>query len=285
MLRTIAWMSEKGGTGKTTSAVNTAVALAKLGKRVLVVDADPQGNATMVLLGGKAPEGPTLFQVLIDDADAGDAIRGTGTAGLDLLPSDAQLAEANIALVNEPGRERRLRLAMRGVDDAYDFVIADTSPQRSLINANVMNYVAEVLAPVEPGIFSLAGLVSLETAIAQVVKYMDNQALRLAGLVVTRTTHDNLSRDVEAQLRATFGALVFKATIPASTKIGEAHARYLAVQDYAPRSPGAKAYEALTLEILNHGEANGTGSDLDPASDGAEGRRRRPGRAPRRAAG
>ena len=113
-MRSIAWLSEKGGTGKTTSAVNTAVALAKLGKRVLVVDADPQANATLVLLKGETPDPPTLYHVLINTADAGDTIRTTGTKGLELLPADTLLADSNISLASEMGRERRLRLALGG---------------------------------------------------------------------------------------------------------------------------------------------------------------------------
>jgi chromosome partitioning protein len=287
-VRSIAWMSEKGGSAKTTCAVNTAVCLAKSGLRTLCLDCDPQGNATMVLLGGREPEGPTLFHVLTDDTDAGGTVIPTTTPGLDLIPSDARMADANSILAGEVGRERRLRLAMRGVDEAYDFVIVDTSPQRSVINANVLNYVAEVLAPVDPGIFSLAGLVKLQGAVAEVVRFLDNQALRVAGLVLTRATNDNLARDVEGQLRSTFGPLVYKTVVPASTKVGEAHARFLSVLDYAPRSPGAKAYQALTREIIDHGQAeHGVGNvgHLDPAPDGPEGRPGRPGRGPRRAAG
>jgi chromosome partitioning protein len=256
-MRKIAWLSEKGGSGKTTSAVNTAVCLAKAGKRTLFIDADPQGNATLVFLKGQEPAEPTLFHVLTSVADAGDTILKTETRGLDLLPADSKLADANVLLASEPGRERRLRLAMRGVEDAYDFVIIDTSPQRTLINANVLNYVAEVLCPVEPSIFSLAGIVKLQGAVGQVVKFLDNQDLKLAGLILTRVTHENLSKDIESELRATFGAMVFGTTIPQSIKVGEAHARYLSVIEYAPHSPGAKAYRELTREVIAHGEANG----------------------------
>lgn len=283
-MRSIAWLSEKGGTGKTTSAVNTAVSLAKRGKRVLVIDADPQANASLVFLRGQTPDPPTLYHVLTNTADPGDTIRSTPTPGLDLLPADTLLADANVSLASEMGRERRLRLAMRGVDEAYDFVVIDTSPQRTLININVLNYVAEVYCPVDPGIFSLSGLVKLQGAVAEVVKFLDNQALRISGLILTQARADNLTRDVEAQLRATFGALVHGTTIPASVKVGEAHARYMSVLDYAPRSPGAKAYEALTREILEHGEAHGTGDGVHGvvASDRAAGRT---GRRATRAAG
>ena len=226
-MRSIAWLSEKGGTAKTTSAINSAVGLAKLGHRVLLVDADPQANATMVLLEGRPDEAPTLAHVLIDQTDAADAIRPTRTEGLDVLPSDTLLADANVALASELGRERRLKLALEGLDAGYDFVVVDTSPQRTLINVNVLNYVGEVLCPVDPGIFALSGLGTLREAVAEVARYLDNRALRLGGLVLTRTQRDNITRDVEAQLRGTFGELVFRTTIPSTTKIGEAHARFL----------------------------------------------------------
>jgi chromosome partitioning protein len=273
MVRTLAWTSEKGGSGKTTTVINTAVCLARQRKRVLVVDADPQSNATMVFLKGQTPDGPTLHHVLTNTADAGDTIRATSIPGLDILPGDRTLADVNLSLVEEMGRERRMRLAMRGVDEAYDFVVVDTSPSRSLININVLNYVSEVWCPVDPGVFSLAGLVSLQGAAADVVRYLDNAELRLAGLVLTQTRPDNLCRDVEAQLRTSFGSLVCKTTIPASVKVGEAHGRYLPILDYAPRSPAALAYAALTKEVIAHGKANRTGaSRRGPVqADGPEG--------------
>jgi chromosome partitioning protein len=268
-MRSIAWLSEKGGTGKTTSAVNTAVGLAKLGRRVLLADADPQSNASLVLTEGRGAESPTLFHVLTNEADAADAIRPTRTPGLDLLPAETLLADANVALASELGRERRLRLAMRDVEAAYDFVVVDTGPARSLLNVNVLNYAAEVWCPVDPGVFSIAGLGTLQGAVAEVARYLDNDRLRIAGLVLTRTARDNISRDVEAQLRGAFGGLVCRTTIPGSAKVGEAHARFLSVLDYAPRSAGAKAYEALVAEIDAHGGQEQDGSG-EPAGGPAE---------------
>ena len=284
-MRSIAWLSEKGGTAKTTSAINSAVGLAKLGHRVLLVDADPQANATMVLLEGRPAEAPTLAHVLIDQTDAADAIRPTRTEGLDVLPSDTLLADANVALASELGRERRLKRALEGLDAGYDFVVIDTSPQRTLINVNVLNYVGEVLCPVDPGIFALSGLGTLREAVAEVARHLDNRALRLGGLVLTRTQRDNITRDVEAQLRGTFGELVFRTTIPSTTKIGEAHARFLSVLDYAPRSSGAQAYKALVSEIISHGQVIGIGecaagtAEADHAGDPGNA-----GRGPRRRA-
>lgn len=260
-MRSIAWLSEKGGTGKTTSAVNTAVGLAKAGHRVLLVDVDPQANASMVLLKGESAGALTLAHVLMSDADPSAAIRPTDTPNLDLMPAETLLADANVTLAGELGRERRLRLAMGQVEDRYDYVILDTSPQRSLLTVNVLNYVAEVLCPVDPGIFSLAGLGKLQEAIGEVTRYLDNPTLRLAGLLMTRTARDNLTRDVDQRLRELYGALVFDATIPTSAKVGEAHARFLSVLDYAPRSSGAVAYSNLVTEIVSRGQIIGrTGS-------------------------
>ena len=263
-MRKIAWLSEKGGSGKTTSAVNTAVCLAKQGKRVLFIDADPQGNASLVFLKGGEAEEPNLYHVLTGTADATDTIRKTEIRGLDLLAADSKLADANVLLASEAGRERRLLLAMRGLESLYDFVIVDTSPQRTLINANVLNYVTEVLCPVEPSIFSLAGIVKLQGAVGQVVKFLDNQELKLAGLIVTRATHENISRDVESQLRATFGALVYQTTIPQNVKVVEAHSRFLSVLEYAPHSPALRLIRLLPgrFSIM----ARKTGSPEESAS-------------------
>ena len=258
-MRSIAFLSEKGGVGKTTLAVNVAVALAKRGQRVLVIDADSQANTTAVLTKGQgASGGLSLYDVLLNEAEASEAIITTSTPCLDLIPADSNLADANVLLASELGRERRLRSAMATVE-GYDVVVIDTSPQRSLVNVNVLNFVDEVYCPVDPGIFALAGLVKLQESIAGVRRHLDNPTLELAGLVVSRAQRDNLTRDTEAQLRQAFGGLVMKTTVPTSIKIGEAHARYTSVLDYAPDSPGAKAFDSLTAEILGHGASNRNG--------------------------
>ena len=275
-MRSIAWLSAKGGVGKSTCAVNVAVGLAKSGRRVLFVDADPQGNASMVLSGGQGSEGPTLYHVLVNEADAPDTIRPSNVPGLDLIPADDQLADANVMLVSELGRERRLRVAMQTIP-AYDVVVFDTSPAWSLVNVNVLNSATEVFCPVDPGIFAIAGLMKLQEQIGGVVKFLDNPGLHLAGLVVNRVQRDNLSRDTEGQLRDAFGELVMRTTVPASVAIGEAHARFQSVIDYAPRSAGARAFEALTQEI-NHGETERSGRGVDgTAETHGAGRRRRTG--------
>lgn len=263
-MRSMAWLSEKGGTGKTTSAINVAAALARKKFRVLLVDCDPQANTSFVLLGGHIAEPPTLAHVLIGQGEARDAIRKTRYDRLDLLPADVTLADANLALAVELGRERRLKVALESVDRDYDYVVLDTSPQRSLLNVNVMNYVQDVYVPVDPGIFSLSGLGQLQAAVAEVARFLDNPNLKIGGLVLTRMQRNNVCKDVENQLRELFGDLVFPTMIPHSIKIEEAHGRFVSVLDYAPKSPGAQAYIQLVEEILNYGrEANGPGAAAD----------------------
>src|SRR5262249_33764856 len=147
-VRVIAWCSEKGGTGKSTSAINSAAALAKAGRRVLLVDLDPQANASLVLLRGVQAEPPTAGTVLLGEADAPEGIRPTDSPRLDVLPSDVTLADVNAALVNAIGREARLRAALAGV--AYDVVVIDTPPTRSLLTVNALVAADDVLIPVEP---------------------------------------------------------------------------------------------------------------------------------------
>ncbi|MDB5876331.1 MAG: 4Fe-4S iron sulfur cluster binding s, NifH/frxC family protein [Ramlibacter sp.] len=252
-MRRIAMISEKGGTGKTTTAINVAVGLAKAGSRVLVCDLDPQSNASLVFLEGRGAESPTIGAVLLDQADAHDAIRPTSTLGLDILPADVSLADANLALASEVGRERRLRVALEEVRDRYDVVVLDTSPQRSLLTVNALVFAEEVYVPIDPGLFAVAGLGQLQATVDEVRRYLDNRALRIAALILTRCRNDNVGRDVESQLRQMFGELVRRTTVPTNAKIEEAHSRYQSVLDYAPRSAGAKAYAELVLEIIADG--------------------------------
>ena len=273
-MRRIAWLSEKGGAGKSTSAINSAVGLAKLGHRTLLVDLDPQGNASMVMMQGRGVEPPTIADLLLGQAEADEAIRKTDVPNLDIIPADATLADANLTLAGELGRERRLRVALEPVEDDYRFVILDTPPTRSLLTINAMTYAHEVLVPVDPGLFSLAGLGQIGRAVDEVRRYLDNRAVRIAGVLLTRTAANNVSRDVEKQVRDAFGPLVFATTIPSSTKIEEAHSRFMSVLDHAPRSPGAKAYSALVGEIIDgirskDGRFGGRGDELDEAHDAA----------------
>jgi chromosome partitioning protein len=265
-MRSIGFVSEKGGVAKTTTALNVAAALGQGGCRVLVVDTDPQGNASHVLLRGEKPRRPTLHEVLTGDADAVQAIVPTHFAGVDVLPADAGLADATVALAAEVGRERRLREALDGVHKTYGFVLVDTAPTRSILTTNVLNAVRELIVPFTPGLFGVLGLGQLQGDVAQVRRYLENKSLRIAGIVLTQAERNNVHQQLEDQLRGVFGPLVYATKIPRSIKIEEAHARHESVLTYAPRSIGAVAYQALAMEITAHGQRQAD-RDADPGGD------------------
>jgi chromosome partitioning protein len=264
-MRSIAFVSEKGGVGKSTSVLNVAASLARKGLKVLVLDTDPQANVSYVLLRGEKPRRSTLHEVLVGQAEAVHAIVSTVLEGVDLLPAETSLADANVTLAGEMGRERRLRVAMEGAGGAYDFVLVDTAPTRSLLTTNVLNFVEEVLIPITPGLFGVLGLGQLQADVSAVRRFLDNKALRIGGIFLTMTEKNNVAKDLEGQLRQLFGGLVFRTKIPRSVKLEEAHSRHESILTYAPKSLGAAAYLALTEEILDDDrEANridGPGGD------------------------
>jgi len=258
-MRRIVIASGKGGSGKSTTATSLAVGLARRGHSTLLIDADGQGNSTWTVTGGAAVEGPTLADVLLRDALADEAIRATTTPRLDLLPAAASLNGANVALVHEVGRDARLRSAMAAVDGRWEFVIVDTAPAFSTILANALVYAAEVIVPVDAGMYAMLGLVQLQATIAEVREAYGNAALHLAGLLLTRVSRNNVHRDVEAGLRERFGELVFRSVVPLSSKVEEAHTRGLTVMDHAPKSPAALAYDRLVTEVIDHGSGTEVG--------------------------
>ena len=257
MTRRIAWLNEKGGSGKSTSALNVSANLAsRFGRRVLLVDVDHQANVSSVLTGNEPPE-QTLTHVLMEDVPVQAVIRPTAYENLDLLPADASLSEINVAMADPShplgmGRELRLKRVLGAIDANYDFVVVDTSPQRTLLNVNVLNYIEEVFVPIDPGYFSIMGVKNLENLLDQIRQYMDHQTLHIGGVLLTKMQHTNVAREVERQVREYFGDLVFTASIPLNVKVEEAHSRGISVRDYAPESPGAQAYLAVTQEIASH---------------------------------
>jgi chromosome partitioning protein len=208
----------------------------------------------MTLLDGQVAEPPTFGHVLLDQADADEAIRPSRVEGVDILPADAQLADAALMLAEQLGRERRLRAALRPIEERYDFVLIDSAPQLNLVTINTLAYVSELLVPVDAGLYSVAGLGRLQETVAQVQKYLDNPGLRIVGLVLTRTHNNRATKDIEAQLRELFGPLVHEAVIPHSVRVEEAHARHRTVIEFAPKSTPALAYDHLITEVLAHGD-------------------------------
>lgn len=252
-MRRIALVNLKGGVGKSTTAATLAVGLARRGRRVLLVDADAQGHATWTVTRGRGADGPGLGEVLLRQADAVEAIRPTPTDGLDVLPCGATLGGANIALAQEIGRDTRLRSALAEVD-GYDVALIDSGPSLTPATINVLVAAHEVLAPVDAAMYAVLGLVDLRRVVED-IQDAYNPGLRLAGLVLCKARKDATSRDVERQLRETFGELVHRTTIPLSAAVEAAHARGLTILDHAPKSPAAAAYEALIDEVLSDGRS------------------------------
>ena len=285
-MRSIAVVNLKGGSAKTTTALCLAVGMALRRLRVLLVDADSQGNASLTMLDGESASPPTLGNVLLGQSDPEDAIRPTRVGGLDILPADARLADAALMLADQIGREHRFRRALDRLGDRYDVAVVDCPPQLSLVTVNVLAGVEEVIVPVDAGIYSLAGLAQLQQAMSDVREYLGNRALRVTGLALTKAHNNRATRDIADQLRAAYGPLVFRSSIPHSVKVEEAHARNLTVLEFSPTSAPARAYEELLTEVLGHGEPRQGDSDAplnpdpvdEPDTDGrprvAQGRAR-----------
>jgi chromosome partitioning protein len=255
-VRTIAVVNLKGGSGKTTTALALAVGLARRlpkRKRLLVIDGDPQANATMTLLDGATAENPTLGDVLLRQADAEEAIRPSRIPRIDILPAMASLADCTLLLADQLGRERRLRTALRPVEDAYATCVVDAPPQLNLISVNILQAVGELVVPVDAGVYSIAGLGRLQETVEQVRRHLDHDELHIIGLVLTRVMKNKATKDLERQLREAYGALVYQAVIPHSVRVEEAHARNRTILEWAPKSPPAVAYDRLITEVLKHG--------------------------------
>lgn len=252
-MRKIALANLKGGAGKSTTATALAVGLARRGHRTLCVDCDPSGNASWTLLGGQGADAPTLAAVLTRRTSVDEAIRPTATAGLDLLPADAELGGVNVALAQELGRDTRLRACLDSIDGRYDFVVLDTGPTLTTLLVNALTYAEEVVVPLDPGVYAVLGLIEMERVIAE-IRSAYNPALRLAGLVLTKVARNSVARDVEAELRSRFGPMVFKTTIPTAVSVEAAHSRGLTVMEHSPKSAPALAYIRLIEEIDRHGD-------------------------------
>jgi chromosome partitioning protein len=189
-MRTIAVLNWKGGSGKTTTALALSVGLARRfpKQRLLLVDSDPAHNASLVMLSGLRPEKPTLTDVLMDEADAIEAIKSTRVPNLDILPSDTRLAECTAWLADELGRERRLRVALRSVEERYSICVVDSPPQFSLISLNVLAGVDQVIVPIDPGVFSIHGLGRLQETIDSIRRHLEHPELAIIGLLMTKTS-------------------------------------------------------------------------------------------------
>lgn len=250
MGRVYALANQKGGVGKTTTAVNLGAYLAYMGKRTLLVDVDPQANATSSLGVNKTALSRSIYDVLIGAESPLSLITLTGRIGLDLLPSSPALAGAEVELVDLPGREMRLRRALEEIRQRYDFTLIDTPPSLGMLTVNALTASDGVLIPIQCEYLPLEGLSQLLHTV-ELVRQNLNPDLIIRGLIMTMyDSRTSLSRQVVEEVHQHFPNMLFRSIIPRSIKLSEAPGYGEPIISYAPDSGGAQAYAALCEELL-----------------------------------
>nr|WP_075892699.1 ParA family protein [Actinomyces provencensis] len=253
--RIIAMCNQKGGVGKTTTTINLGAALAEYGRRVLVVDFDPQGAASVGLGINTLDMDQTVYTVLMNSrADVRSAIVPSGTEGLDVLPANIDLSAAEVQLVNEVARESALARVLRHVVDDYDVILIDCQPSLGLLTVNALTAAHGVIVPVEAEFFALRGVALLVETI-ETVRDRINPRLKIDGIVATmvdtRTLH---AREVLQRLNEAFGDLVYTTRIRRTVKFPDASVATEPITSYAPTHPGAEAYRRLAREVVARGD-------------------------------
>ena len=251
MARVIAIANQKGGVGKTTTAVNLAASLAVAEQRTLLIDADPQGNATSGIGLEKADLGPSLYEVLLGEATIDDVVRrAVQFAHLDVLPTSPDLAAAEVELVDREGRERIMRGHIAEVRDRYDYVLIDCPPSLGLITVNMLAAADALLIPVQCEYYALEGLSQLLNTVHLVQRGV-NPDLAIDGVLLTMyDARLNLSRQVAAEAREYFGPKVFESVVPRNVRLAEAPSFGKPIVLYDVHSIGAQAYIGVARELL-----------------------------------
>jgi len=254
--RVFAIANQKGGVGKTTTAINLAASLAANDFRILVIDSDPQGNATSGLGIAKDPNRPSLYHVLLGDTPVQEAIVATDLDGLFLVSADKNLVGSNLELIDLPNREFRLRERIAEIREDYRYIIIDCPPALDLLTLNALIAADSVLVPIQCEFFALEGVSELMDTIDR-IRDSFQHPLAIEGILLTMfDDRTNLTRQVATDLKDFFGDKVFTTVIPRSIRLAEAPSFGKPILTYDPRSKGAESYIKLAKEILDH-EQNG----------------------------
>jgi chromosome partitioning protein len=251
----LAITNQKGGVGKTTTAVNLAASLASLGRRVLLVDLDPQGNATMGSGVEKQSCVRTVYHILLRQDDAKSVRKQAGQAGYDLLPANRNMAGAEVELVDEPEREFRLKEALAQIADEYDYMLIDCPPALNLLTVNALAAANAVLIPMQCEYYALEGVSDLVNTVRK-VKAGLNPGIEIEGLLRSMFDPRNtLAQQVSEQLKRHFGDKVYDTVIPRNVRLAEAPSYGLSALAYDRHSKGAQAYLQLAAEIIKRRKA------------------------------
>ena len=249
MARVISIANQKGGVGKTTTAVNLSACLAERGKKVLLIDIDPQGNATSGL-GIEVHEDKSIYNVLVDDMDIAETVVHTMVKKLDVCPANINLAGAEIELVSMVSRENRLKDAVEKVKENYDYILIDCPPSLGLITLNAFTASDSVLVPIQCEYYALEGLGQLINTIKLVQKRL-NQDLIVEGVILTMyDARTNLSTQIAREVEKYFGNKVFQTIIPRNIRLSEAPSHGLPITLYDNESKGAETYKKLAKELI-----------------------------------
>jgi len=249
--------NQKGGVGKTTTSVNLSAGLASLGNKVLLIDTDPQGNATSGAGINKADVSQCIYNVLVDEIDAADVVISTDVNNLDIIPATIQLAGAEIELVQIMSRELRLRKALENVKNQYDYIIIDCPPSLGLLTLNALTSSDSVIIPVQCEYYALEGLSQLLNTIRLVQKHLNKQLMIEGVLLTMLDARTNLGIEVVQEVKKYFQDKVYNAIIPRNIRLSEAPSHGQPIINYDPRSKGAEVYLELAKEVMSSGQRVG----------------------------
>ncbi len=257
MGKIISFINQKGGVGKTTTCVNLSTFLCAYGKKVLLLDLDPQGNATTGVGVEKNLEMKTFYDIILDECVMKEAILETNIKGLDILPSNVDLAGAEVSLVQRENREKVLKNSLKVVKDDYDYIAIDCPPSLGLLTVNALTASDSIIIPIQCEFYALEGLSQLMNTVKLVKQHL-NENIEIEGVVLTmKDNRSNLINQVAAEIREFFGRKVYDTVIPRNIRLAEAPSHGKPILIYDSRSTGSVAYQDLAIEFLKRNHDTG----------------------------